>query len=403
MNFSLLSPKFLLFAVVAVVLLALLRGNLRQLAFLSLNAAFIWVLVLPPAGFASTLAFCLLGYGLLRLHLRFGALRLTHTLPAFVALFLYMRNYEILHWVLPESLLTGVLSTIGLSFLLFKIIHVLVDAKGGAIRNVDFLTYLNYCLNFTTFVMGPIQRYQDYHEQWNGTRQAIDLTYEAHLDAVLRILFGMIKVYILAQWFQAIALRPDTDVLGQTFPGFVLMMYGFFFYLYLNFSGYCDVVIGIGSLFGVRPPENFNLPFIAQNISDFWLRQHRSLTQWLTDYVFSPTFKNALGSRALAGHPVLAGNLALMLTMFVSGIWHGTTLGFLVFGIVHGLYVVIYHTWDHLLTRRFGKKQVKQLRRHWLARLIGIALTFNATSFAFLFFQLDTPHLLALFRGLFAS
>jgi D-alanyl-lipoteichoic acid acyltransferase DltB (MBOAT superfamily) len=400
MNFSLLSPKFLLLAVVSVVLLTLLRGNIRQLAFLSLNAAFIWVLVLPPTGFASTLAFCLLGYGLVRLHLWRTDLRLVYTLPVFVGLFLYMRNYEILHWILPEALLTSVLGTIGLSFLLFKIIHVLVDAKGGAIEKVDFLTYINYCLNFTTFVMGPIQRYQDYHEQWNGEKQAIDLSYEAHLDAVLRILFGMIKVYILAQWFYAIALKPDTSVLELSFTGFVVMLYGFFFYLYLNFSGYCDVVIGIGSLFGVRPPENFNMPFIAQNISDFWLRQHRSLTLWLTDYVFSPAFKGALGSRLLSRHHVLAGNMALMLTMFVSGVWHGTTIGFLVFGIVHGLYVVIYHTWDHLLTRRVGKKQAKQIRRHWLARLVGIFLTFNATSFAFLFFQLDTPHLLAMLKGM---
>jgi D-alanyl-lipoteichoic acid acyltransferase DltB (MBOAT superfamily) len=400
MNFSLLSLEFLLLALVAVLLLTTTRGNLRQLVFLSLNAAFIWLLVLPPAGFASTLAFCLLGYGLIRLHAARPGLSLVYSLSAFVGLFLYMRNYEILRWVLPEALLTSVLATIGLSFLLFKIIHVLVDVKGGVIEKPDFITYLNYCLNFTTFVMGPIQRYEDYRDQWYGRKQAIPLTYEAHLDAVLRILLGMIKVYILAQWFHQIALKPDTDVLGLSFSEFVLMLYGFFFYLYLNFSGYCDVVIGIGSLFGVRPPENFNMPFIAQNISDFWLRQHRSLTLWLTDYVFSPAFKGALGSRLLSRHAVLAGNSALMLTMFVSGIWHGTTIGFLVFGIVHGLYVVIYHTWDHLLTRRVGKKRARQIRRHWLARSVGIFLTFNATSFAFLFFQLDTPHLLAMFDGL---
>jgi D-alanyl-lipoteichoic acid acyltransferase DltB (MBOAT superfamily) len=359
--------------------------------------------VLPPTGFVSTLAFCLLGYGLIKLHLARDQLRLVYTLPAFIFLFLYMRNYEILHWVFPDAVLTNILSTIGLSFLLFKIIHVLVDAKGGTINKLDFLTYINYCLNFTTFTMGPIQRYQDYYDQWNGKKQAIELSYEAHLDAVLRILFGLIKVYILAQLFHIVALKPGTNVLEQSFPDFVLLLYGFFFYLYLNFSGYCDVVIGIGSLFGVRPPENFNKPFIAQNISDFWLRQHRSLTLWLTDYVFSPTYKNALGSQLLSRHQLLAGHMALMLTMFVSGVWHGTTIGFLIFGIVHGLYFVIYYTWDHILTRKAGKKRAKQIRKNWLAKIIGIFLTFNATSFAFLFFQLDTPHLLALIKGLITS
>ena len=154
---------------------------------------------------------------------------------------------------------------------------------------------------------------------------------------------------------------------------------------------------------GVRPPENFNKPFIAQNISDFWLRQHRSLTLWLTDYVFSPAYKQALSSKRLASHPVLSGNLALMLTMIVSGIWHGTSIGFLFFGITHGIYLAVYHTWDHLLARRLGRKRANQLRKHWLARIVGIIITFNATSFAFLFFQLDTPRLLQLFNGLLRS
>lgn len=401
MGFSLLSLKLLMLAVLAVILIPILRGQLRQFVFLAINMAFIGFVVLGPVGAVSSILFTLLGYLMIRLHLKWEQLRLFHTLPLFVLLFIYMRNYEILHWVLPESMLTRVLSTIGLSFLLFKIIHVLIDARSGTIEKLDFVTYLNYCFNFTTFVMGPIQRYQDYYQQWNGDKQAIELNYESHLDAILRILFGFIKVYILAQWFYFIALKPDTNVLELNFTGFMLAMYGFFFYLYLNFSGYCDVVIGIGSLFGVRPPENFNKPFIAQNISDFWLRQHRSLTLWLTDYVFSPTYKYALGSEKFSTRPLLSGNMALMLTMLVSGIWHGTSIGFLIFGIVHGLYVVIYHTWDHLLVKRMGRKRTNQFRKKWPIRILGILITFHATSFAFLFFQLDTPHLLTLLGGIF--
>lgn len=400
MAFSLLSLKFLTLSGVAVLLLPLMQGMPRQAVFLALNIAFLLSLVLTPAGLTSTILFSLLGYLLVQMHLKWSGLRISYTLSAFVVLFFYMRNYDILHWLLPESLLTGVLSTIGLSFLFFKIIHVVVDAKSGMIQRLDFLTYINYCLNFTTFVMGPIQRYQDYSEQWHGDRMAIKLTFEAHLDAVLRVLFGLIKAYILAQWVYTVALKPDTQVLSLSFSEFAIQLYGFFFYLYLNFSGYCDVVIGIGSLFGVRPPENFNKPFIAQNISDFWLRQHRSLTLWLTDYVFSPAFKRGLSSRLLASHPVLAGSAALMLTMLVSGLWHGTTIGFLIFGLVHGVYLVIYHAWDHFLNRWLGKKRVKKLRKNGLARLVGIVITFNAASLAFLFFQLDTAHLHDFLTGL---
>lgn len=383
----------------SVLLVTLTGGVVRQLAFLSVNFFFVGYL-LGPVGAVSTIVFCLLGFTLVKVHLKWPGLRLVHTLPLIIALFMYMRNYELLQWILPQEALTSALSTVGLSFLFFKILHVLIDAKSNTLRKLEFLTYLNYCLNFTTIMMGPIMRYQDYYDQWYGHKQAIEPTYEAHLDAVLRILAGLVKAYILALWVNKLALQPDTDVLQLGFSAWVVQMYAFFFYLYLNFSGYCDIVIGIGSLMGIRPPENFNKPFIAQNISDFWLRQHRSLTLWLTDYVFSPTYKQALSSDLLSSHPVLSGNLALMLTMIVSGIWHGTSISFLFFGLAHGIYLVVYHTWDHLISRRLGRKRVNKLRKTLLARSIGIIITFNAASFAFLFFQLDTSHLLQLYNGL---
>ncbi len=402
MNFSLLSTQFLLLAISAIILLTLSRGGLRQVIFLTINILFIWFLVLGGKGSLTTVLFSLLGYVLVKIHLKWESLKLIYTLPVFIGLFFYMKNYEILHLILPESFLTNVLSTIGLSFLLFKIIHVLVDAKGGVIRKLDIITYLNYCFNFTTFLMGPIQRYQDYYDQWNGDKQAIEMTFEAHLDAVLRILLGLVKAYLLAQWFYVIALKSNTNILDLDPGDFLIQIYGFFFYLYLNFSGYTDVVIGTGSLFGVRPPENFNKPFLAQNISDFWLRQHRSLSLWLTDYVFSPAYKNALNSKILSRHPLLAGNSAFMLTMLVSGIWHGTSIGFLIFGIVHGIYLIIYHTWTHILENHFGRKKTRQIRNSWFIKIPAILLTFNATSFAFLFFQLDTTHLNMLAKGIFS-
>ncbi len=402
MSISLLSLKFLSFAALSVVLVSMLTGAARQTVFLAANVFFIWSL-LGTSGTLSTVTFCLLGYALTLMHLKWQQLRIYHTLPLFIALFIYMRNYDMLQWVLPESVLTGVLSTVGLSFLFFKIIHVLIDARSNTLRQLEFVTYINYCLNFTTFMMGPIQRYQDYFDQWHRHKQAIALTFEAHLDAVLRILAGFIKAYILASWIGKLALQPDTDILQLSPAELVIQLYAFFFYLYLNFSGYCDVVIGIGSLLGVRPPENFNLPFLAQNISDFWLRQHRSLTLWLTDYVFSPAYKQALTSDILSSRPLMAGNLALLLTMLVSGIWHGTSIGFLFFGLTHGVYLVIYHSWDKLLVTQLGRKRANRLRKNPLARLTGIFITFNAAAFAFLFFQLDTPHLMGFLNGLFQS
>jgi D-alanyl-lipoteichoic acid acyltransferase DltB (MBOAT superfamily) len=144
---------------------------------------------------------------------------------------------------------------------------------------------------------------------------------------------------------------------------------------------------------GVKPPENFNLPFLAQNISDFWLRQHRSLTLWLTDYIFSPAYKWALSNRRLSSHPLLAVNGALLMTMLISGLWHGTTLSFFLFGVAHGIFLVVYRTWDTLLVRQFGIRKVRAWQTRWPVRLSGIAITFNATAFAFIFFRLDTAQI----------
>lgn len=400
MQASLLSPAFVGLALAAVILLSVLRGVARQLAFLALNLIFVWPLLLGPLGAVSTLLFALIGYGLVQLAIRKGRAGLTLGLVLYIALFVFMRRYEFLEWVLPLQLLPRVLSTVGLSFLFFKIVHVMVDGYSKTLGRLDLLTYLNYCLNFATFMMGPIQRYQDYRSQWEGETLAIPLEFEAHLDAVLRILIGLVKAYILGHFFQEHALQPDTNLLALSLKGLLVQVYAFWFFLYFNFSGYCDVVIGVGSLFGVRPPENFNLPFLARNISDFWLRQHRSLTLWLTDYVFSPLYRKLLTSRVTAGHKLLAVNLSLMGTMMVSGLWHGTTLSFFFFGLAHGIWFVIYRTWDALLTNLLGKKRVRQFRQSWLVYLSGVFLTFNATAFTFVFFEVRSERVLQALKGL---
>ena len=259
---SLMAVEFLSLSAVAAILLAVFRGMTRQIAFLAVNVFFVWSLLLGPKGALSTIGFCLLGYGLTRLiawRSRFGAL--VGALSMYVLLFVYMRRYDFLTWILPQSVLTQALSTVGLSFLLFKIVHVMIESHSGTLGPLQFVTYLNYCLNFTTFMMGPIQRYQDFYNQWFGTKEALPRDFKSHLDAALRVLVGLVKVYVLAEWFGDWALSPRTDLRALSLNGLFVKVYAFYFYLYLNFSGYCDVMIGVGSLLGVKPPENFNLPF----------------------------------------------------------------------------------------------------------------------------------------------
>jgi len=130
---SLLSLKFITFSFVSVFLVSVLGGSARQAVFLTVNLIFVWR-VLGFEGAFSTLGFCLLGYALVKAHIQWPNIKLYLTLPLFIALFAYMRNYEMLQWFLPDNVLTNVLKTIGLSFILFKIIHVLIDARSRTLH-----------------------------------------------------------------------------------------------------------------------------------------------------------------------------------------------------------------------------------------------------------------------------
>jgi len=332
--------------------------------------------------------FVVLGWGIVQAATRFPRWGLLLGGASLVCLFAWMRNYDFLGVLLPDDARTTIFATLGLSFLLFKILHVAIEAKSGTLGPITLPGYLNYCLNFTTFSMGPIQRFQDFRAQWSGEKAAMPPTFEAHLDAVNRILFGLFRVYVLGALLQPIMMTYDAGTENAQFWSMLVQVYAFYFFLYFNFGGYCDIMIGLGSLMGVRPPENFDKPFLARNISEFWQRQHRSLTLWLTDYVFTPSLKRMLSGGWLQGKRIVAVAVALTITMLISGLWHGTTFGFLLFGLAHGAFLVIYHFWDSLLIARFGRKRIAQWRRNPVVAVLGILITFNAVAFAFVFFQL---------------
>jgi D-alanyl-lipoteichoic acid acyltransferase DltB (MBOAT superfamily) len=395
---SMLSPAFLGLVVVAVILLGTLEGVPRQLAFIAINLVFLLGMLLGVGGTLVVFGFLAIGYLLLLGILRDSRWAFAAGLPALVLLFVYMQDYKFLHLFVPESMLTSVLATVGLSFLFFKIAHVLIEAKSGTLGEIDGLSYVGYCTNFTAFAMGPLQRFPDFRDQWSARNQ--DLPLEHYLDAVIRILVGLVKAYVLAEWAKPFILLYGTDTADLPLGDLLLGIYAFNVYLYLNFAGYTDVMIGAGTLFGVRPPENFDKPFLARNVSDFWQRQHRSLTLWLTDYVYTPTFKRFLSAPRLKTWPLLANSLALMVTMVVSGLWHGTSFGFLLFGMMHGAYLVINRIWDAWLKNRFGKKRVRQLRSQLWAHALAIFITFNAVSFSFVPFQLGGGETVEIFRRL---
>ena len=185
------------------------RGAVRLLGFLLASGYFAYT-YLGVGGMAWTLSFCVAGYAC-AVFVRRNPRWLWLAVTALALVFIYARGYGLLRFVLPEGLQTKLLATAGLSFLFFKILHVVIDTAGGTIK-VSFWRYLSYCFNFTTFLLGPIQRYQYFESQWTGTTEAIPATFEAHLDAVNRILRGMVKKYVVAEFLSAYALQGDAPV-----------------------------------------------------------------------------------------------------------------------------------------------------------------------------------------------
>ena len=387
---SFLSLGFVLLVLSTAVLMWSTRGALRVVGFLVASGYFVYTYV-GVRGMASTLVFCLAGFVCVYFVRRYPKW-LWLAVTALTAAFVYARNYSFLGLILPEGLRANVVATVGLSFLFFKILHVVIDTAGGTITP-SLWRYLSYCLNFTTFLLGPIQRYQHFESQWNGITEAIPATFEAHLDAVNRVLRGLVKKYVVAEYLAAYALQPDAPVETMSLLDLQLATYLFYIFLYFDFSGYCDIVIGAGCLLGVRPPENFNLPFLASNPSQYWLRVHESLTRWLTDYIFNPLYAATLRSRSLGGHPLASITLAVMVTMLVAGLWHGTTVNFILFGLVHGIYLVVFRWYDYAALEILGRKGLQRLRssRSWL--VASTVMTFHFTATAYILFVLDIDRL----------
>ncbi len=392
------SWQFFLLAVTAVLVIPIARGWLRTAVFLGVNLIFVWS-YWGPSAMPIGLAFCLAGYVSARLAQRYGMGVLVTSLVVLTALFVYLRGYSLGGAAAPAAPTgVGLINIAGLSFLFFKMIHVVVDAAGGSIEHLRLGRYLNYCLNFTTVLMGPIQRYQDFSEQWSNQRAPADL--EANLDAANRVLRGMVKAFVLAPVLAPFVLAPGLPI--ETLGGLLLLtkVYAFYIYLYLDFSGYCDIVIGVGSMMGVRPPENFRFPFVSRDVSAYWLRVHRSLTLWLTDYLFTPTYRFALRSPWLGRHGFLAVAASLLLTMLIVGAWHGTTLNFVVFGFVHGCALVAVRGYDLVMTRWLGRAGFRRFTQRPMVTAGAVFLTYNFTSLAYVLFVLDLGESSRLFKEL---
>jgi alginate O-acetyltransferase complex protein AlgI len=232
----------------------------------------------------------------------------------------------------PDLVTLNLVLPLGISFYTFRTISYLLDIKNDKIEaTTNWVVFFSYVAFFPCLISGPIDRPKTLIPQLQKSRV---FDYNRATDGMRQILWGLFKKVVIADNCAMFT----TDIFDhyKTQPASALLFGAFLFTIqvYVDFSGYSDMAIGLASLLGIKVTRNFNYPFLAQNIADFWRRWHISLTSWLTDYVFTPLsiYFRDYGKFGLI--------LAILINFTAIGIWHGANWTFVLFGFLNGcLYI----------------------------------------------------------------
>jgi alginate O-acetyltransferase complex protein AlgI len=386
---NLFSLPFLLgCAVVSAVYQLLPWKGGRQLLLSAVNLAFLASLVPNAATWVGGIAFLGVTFAVLCIvRDRPSGWVVLATIGALVAAFLYLKRYPFLERLLPAHLWQHPVELVGLSYMLFKAIHMLVDQWQGQLAPFTFGSYANYQLSFFTLLAGPIQRYNDFHQFWSemGVRSAE--TGEAWASWN-RLLTGMLKMGVVAPLLLTLFDYAAANLVAprpRVLPDFAIYAYAYPVYLYFNFAGYTDTVIGAARLFGLKLPENFAHPFLARNVLDFWNRWHITLTRWIRDYVFMSSYKQAAQRFPTAARYLGYG--LLFLALCLAGVWHGAAAGFAVFGAIHGIGAAVNQAYGDGLRAYLGRARFQLYQQNGLIRAMAVFVTFHFVCFSFLFFS----------------
>lgn len=272
-----------------------------------------------------------------------------------------------------------VLVSIALSFFIFQAISYLADIYFGMAEPEPHLGYFAlYISFFPKLLQGPIERQHDLMPQLKAPYQ---FDYANIRSGLILFGWGLFQKLVIADRLGTYVNPVYADVHAHSGLALIFATYAYVFQIYFDFAGYTDMALGIGRLFGLQLTQNFNSPYLAVNVADFWRRWHISFSRWIQDYVFVPLqmkFRN-LGKHGAA--------LALLITFALAGIWHGASWTYIVFGMLHGIYLVAgtyYRPHEKKLYKRYGIDKSRWVK-YW-QRFV----TFNLVTFAFIFFRSDS-------------
>src|SRR5215469_2251803 len=301
----------------------------------------------------------------------------------------FAANLVLKHIILP----------LGVSFITFQKIAFLIDVQAGRVKSFTFQDYCTFVMFFPQLIAGPIVHYREMMPQFHAASCRFDK--ENFAIGLTLLIFGLFKKVVFADQIALFVTPIYNSAAAGDRMSFVLAWMaaiGFTLQIYFDFSGYTDMALGLARFFGIRLPPNFNSPLRASNIIDYWLRWNMTLTRFLTGYLYNPLVLSLTRRRLAKGKPGFGGRnqtvgafasllmVPTLLTMFISGLWHGAGYGFIVWGLLHGCYLTINHGWRVVAARLWPDRPSYDR----VMKPAGLILTLASVTTAMIFFRAPT-------------
>ncbi|WP_028399324.1 D-alanyl-lipoteichoic acid biosynthesis protein DltB [Ectobacillus panaciterrae] len=280
--------------------------------------------------------------------------------------------------IIPFFHMLSAIGFLGISYLTFKAVQMIMEIRDGQIKEVSLYDFLRFLLFFPTITSGPIDRYRRFQKDIANTpsgEEYKDLLY----IGINRIFQGFLYKFIIGYLINNHILLTDIVKHG-TFVSKLIYMYAYSFYLFFDFAGYSAFAIGVSYLMGIKTPENFNKPFLSRNIKDFWNRWHMSLSFWFRDYVYM-RFVFFMTKKKIIKDRYLVSNIGFFLNFFLMGMWHGLHVHYIIYGLYHALLFMLFDWFER------KNKQHKFWPKNKWTHALAIIITFHFVAFGFLIFS----------------
>ncbi len=269
----------------------------------------------------------------------------------------------------------SIILPLGISFFVFEFIHYAIDVYRGKPTVGSLPDFMLFASFFPTQIAGPIKRYMDFIPQ---LAVKATLKWDYIDEGIQLILLGLVKKVLIADQLALVVQCGFGNVHNFSGLDLWLVAYAFAFQIFYDFSGYTDIARGSALLFGYKVPINFNLPYLAANVSDFWHRWHISLSTWLRDYLYIPMGGSRCGR--------LFNYRNLFLTMTLGGLWHGASLHFLIWGAYQGLLLILHKEYLRALDFAGVSKRILASK---LYHAVSIFFTFQLVCVGWVLFRAD--------------